>query len=141
MGSGCMAPTDIIPTKTARLEPSEIHNVSREIGHIYIYIYIYVYIYIYIHKYTTNKVFAGGCFGAPSRRAGGSASRLRPPMSISFFLFDSTSRPFKFLSRLPGGCSGGEGTPPETLKVLTPNPYSQRRQGLNPGPSHPDPTS
>ena len=22
------------------------------------------------------------------------------------------------------GCSGGEGTPPETLKSLTPNPYS-----------------
>ena len=32
---------------------------------------------------------------------------------ISFFfcLFDSASLPF--LNRLPGGCSGGEGTPPE----------------------------
>ena len=38
--------------------------------------------------------------------------------------FDSASLPFKYLNRLPGGCSGGEGTPPETLKCLTPNPYS-----------------
>ena len=40
------------------------------------------------------------------------------------FLIDSASRPFKFLTRLPGVCYGGEGTPPETLKCLTPNPYS-----------------
>ena len=38
--------------------------------------------------------------------------------------FDSPSLPFKFLYRLPGGCSGGEGTPSETLKCLTPTPYS-----------------
>ena len=37
---------------------------------------------------------------------------------------DPASLPFKFLNRLPGGCSGGAGTPPETLKCLTPNPYS-----------------
>ena len=43
---------------------------------------------------------------------------------LMLFCFDSASLPFKFLNRLPGGCSGGEGTPPETLKCLTPNPYS-----------------
>ena len=37
---------------------------------------------------------------------------------------DSASLPFKFLNWLPGGCSGGEGTPPETLKCLTHIPYS-----------------
>ena len=45
-------------------------------------------------------------------------------IAITCSLFDSASLPFKFLNRLPGGCSGGEGTPPETLKCLTPNPYS-----------------
>ena len=47
-----------------------------------------------------------------------------PPPSIFFCCFDSASLPFKFLMRLPGGCSGGEGTPQETLKCLKPNPYS-----------------
>ena len=58
-----------------------------------------------------------------------------------FFCFDSASLPFKVLNRVPGGCSGGEGTHPETLKCLTPNPYSRQRLELNLGPSHPDPTS
>ena len=39
-------------------------------------------------------------------------------------MFDSASLPYKFLTRLPGVCSGGEGTPPETLKSLTRNPIS-----------------
>ena len=39
--------------------PSESHNVSREIGrkvyiHVYMYIYIYTYIYIYIYTHTTT---------------------------------------------------------------------------------------
>ena len=34
------------------------------------------------------------------------------------------------------GCSGGEGTPPETLKCLMRNPYSWHRPGLNPGPAY-----
>ena len=38
-------------------------------------------------------------------------------MYVCFF-FDSESLP------LGCGCSGGEGTPPETLKCLTPNPCS-----------------
>ena len=37
-------------------------------------------------------------------------------------------------------CSGGEGTPPETLNGLTCNPLSLHRPGLNPGPSYPSPT-
>ena len=46
-------------------------------------------------------------------------------MSICLcFCSDPASIPFKFLNRLPDGCCGGEGTPPETLKCLTPNPYS-----------------
>ena len=43
---------------------------------------------------------------------------------IYIYIFDSASLPYKFLTRLPGVCSGGEGTPPETLKSLTPNPIS-----------------
>ena len=39
-------------------------------------------------------------------------------------LFDLTSLPYKFLTRLPGVCSGSEGTPRETLKSLTRNPIS-----------------
>ena len=46
-------------------------------------------------------------------------------MFIFACFVDSASLPFKFLTRLPGVCSGGEGTPPETLKCLTPNPYNQ----------------
>ena len=57
---------------------------------------IYIYIYTCIYTYTT---------------------------CCCFFAFDSASFPFKFLKRLPSGCSEGEGTPPETLKCLTPNPY------------------
>ena len=49
---------------------------------------------------------------------------------ISCFFVDSESLP------LGCGCSGGEGTPPETLKCLTPNPCSWHRPGLNLGPSH-----
>ena len=33
-------------------------------------------------------------------------------------LFNSASLPYKFLTRLPGARSGGEGTPPETLNSL-----------------------
>ena len=39
-------------------------------------------------------------------------------------MLDSASLPYKFLTRLPGVCPGGEGTPPETLKSLTRNPIS-----------------
>ena len=59
-----------------------------------VYIYIYIYIYIYTHMYEF------------------------------LVCFDSASLPLKFLNRLPGGCCGGEGTPPETSRCLTPNPYS-----------------
>ena len=60
---------------------------------------------------------------------------------LLFSLFvDSASLPFKLMTRLPGVCSGGEDTPPETLKCLTPNPYSWRRLELTPGPAHPSPT-
>ena len=45
-----------------------------------------------------------------------------------------------FHSSTSCGCSGGEGTPPETLKCLTRNTYSRHRPGLNPVPSYPSPT-
>ena len=54
---------------------------------------------------------------------------------ICLVCFDSTSLSFKFLTRLPGVCSGGgRGFPPETLDGLTRNPLSSTLQGLNPGP-------
>ena len=74
------------------------------------YTYIYIYIYIERERYTHY-------------------------VCVYLFCFVSASLPFKFC-----GCSGGEGTPPETLKCLTPNAYSCRRLESNPGPSHPSPT-
>ena len=44
--------------------------------------------------------------------------------SIICFWMLMIQRAFWFLNQLPGVCSRGEGTPPETLKCLTPNPYS-----------------
>ena len=42
---------------------------------------------------------------------------------------------FKFLTRLPGVCSGGgRGDPPETLNCLTCTPLSLWWRGSNPGP-------
>ena len=67
---------------------------------IYMYVCVCVslslsmYIYIYIHTYTHT----------------------------CFFFFFLTRRVFH--SNTSCGCSGGEGTPPETLKCLTRHPYS-----------------
>ena len=73
---------------------------------------MHVYVYIYIYMYYTYMLF------------------------ICFVVFvDSASLPYKFLTRLPGVCSGGgRGFPPETLNGLSRNPLSCTRQDLNPGP-------
>ena len=56
-------------------------------------------------------------------------------MYILFCFCDSASLSFKFLTRLPGVCSGGgRGFPPETLNGLTRNPLSYTRWELIPGP-------
>ena len=52
-----------------------------------------------------------------------------------------SSEPSGSWTSCPVFCSGGEGTPPETLKCLTPTPYSYRRLELNPGTFAPRPNS
>ena len=87
--------------------------------------YIYIYIYIY-HIYATLNVRAHYIM---LHRMISSLlllsllllSSLYDYVMFSCFCvvcFDSASLPFKFLNRLPGGCSGGEGTPPETLGMI-----------------------
>ena len=81
-----------------------------------------MHIYIYIYTYTCLYVS-----GRRLRPALARAARLQEPglvylcicVSYYLFVFDSASLPLKYLNRLPGGCSGGEGTPPEALKCLT----------------------
>ena len=64
--------------------------------------------------------------------AGGSSGTLHSVSRLStkehVFVFDSASLPYKFLTRLPGVCSGGEGLPPETLNGLTRNPLSYTKE-------------
>ena len=91
-------------------DPGRFPHIKDWYTYRYIHIWIYMYIY-YIHI------------------------RIR-----NIFVVDSASLPFKFLTRLPGVCSGGEGIPPETLKCLAPIPQSWQRLELDPGPSHPSPT-
>ena len=75
-----------------------------------------IYIYIYIHIHIPSA--AAAARPCPARR------RWRPGGRSLFVCFDSASLPYKFLTRLPGVCSGGEGTPPETLNSLMRNPIS-----------------
>ena len=63
----------------------------------------YVYIYTYIHTIDLS---------------------LSLSIYIYIYCFYSASLPYKFLTRLPGVCSGGGGSPPETLNGLTRNPLS-----------------
>ena len=71
--------------------------------------YIIIYIYIYVCIHTSIFLFLYFCF------------------------FDSANLPYKFLTRLPGVCYGGEGTPLETLNSLTRNPMSWHRLEFEPG--------
>ena len=89
------------------LHAQVVVDVRRELpvaAPIHIQIYIYIYIYIFLFVYLFIYIYYIYIY--------------------IYIVFDSASLPFKFLNRLPGGCSGGEGTSPETLKCLTPNPYS-----------------
>ena len=83
-----------------------------------IYIYIYVYIYIYICIHIRDLLLHEGVLLLEEGVALlGVVEAEREHLNICYFV-DSESLP------LGCGCSGGEGTPPETLKCLTPNPCS-----------------
>ena len=111
--------------------------------HVYLYMYVCVYIYIYIYIYIYRErerysSFMRACHPGPFRAMPSQPQSIQNGyimlyyciivivllLCIYYYFVDSASLPFKFLTRLPGVCSGGEGTPPETLKCLTPNPYS-----------------
>ena len=82
----------------------------------YVCIYIYIYIYMILIIYHTAADSAGS--KAAPKMLKSLYHCIARVMKLLYFLFDSESLP------LGCGCSGGEGTPPETLKCLTPNPCS-----------------
>ena len=83
--------------------------------HIYIYIYIHACMHAYMHTYmhTCIHAYMHTCIHTYMHTC-----------IHTFVWMLMIQRAFWFLNQLPGVCSGGEGTPPETLKCLTPNPYS-----------------
>ena len=88
---------------------------------LYIYIYTHVCVYIYIYIYI-NQHHITLYAGSPGLSAW-SPARWRQAQSNweeLYFFFVLTRR----VLHSSCGCSGGEGTPPETLKCLTPNPCS-----------------
>ena len=83
-------------------------------AYIYIYIYtcVYIYIYVYAYLYIYIYIYIYICIGLVVHAGLGLGGHF------IFSFFDSASLPYKFLTWLPGVCSGGEGTPPETLNSL-----------------------
>ena len=93
--------------------------------YVYVYVCMYVYMYIYIHTHIHIILF----FFSEQR------SRR---IVHTFLLFWEVDDAANLLVLEPvARCSGGEGTPPESLNGLTCNPLGLHRPGSNPGPSYP----
>ena len=90
---------------------------------IYLSLSLSLYIYIYVRNYMCMYVCMYVCMC----------------IYIYIYIYIYLTRRV-FHSSTSCGCSGCEGSPPETLKRLTRNPYSWHRPGLNLGPSYPSPT-